>query len=372
MIYKTNEFNNTIKIFNEEFISNNMKRAKIIIKNKQYDLNENIKNEKQKIKVEIKFIDNIIKLNCMFGECKSLYSVHIFKNLITKYLRTIFGLFYECISLINIDDISNWNINNINDNNISGLFYKCSSLKELPDISKWNINNINYKNYLFFGCSSLLKLPDISIWDISKVIICDYLFGECSSLESLPDISKWNTINIKSLSGLFYKCKSLKILPDISKWNTSNVFNLSDLFKYCSSLKVLPDISKWNVNNIIALKGLFFNCSSLISLPDISKWNIFNSNINNYILYLESINYFNEKNIRKELELLSLLNGSYNNDLYLENIEYQFPELKSYTKEEYIKLLLNAAYNMSGLFAGCSSLKNLPDVSEWNIKNSKI
>ena len=161
----------------------------------------------------------------------------------------------------------------------------------------------------------------------------------------------------------------MKILPDISKWNTSNIFFLSFLFYECSFLKELPDISKWNVNNVIGLNFLFFKCSSLISLPDISKWNIFNSNINNYISYLESINNINEENIRKEFELSSFLNESYNNDLYLEKFKYQIPELKPYSKEEYKKLLLNTAYNMNSLFAGCSSLKYLPNISKWNANN---
>jgi len=116
MIYKTNEYNQDTKIFNENFILNNMKRAKIIIENKQYDLKENVRSAKQKFKVEIKFIDNIIELNSMFKKCKSLSSIHNFKNLNTKYLQTIYHLFCGCSSLIYIDDISNWNINNINDN----------------------------------------------------------------------------------------------------------------------------------------------------------------------------------------------------------------------------------------------------------------
>ena len=198
------------------------------------------------------------------------------------------------------------------------------------------------------------------------------MFGECLSLKSLPEISKWNTVNIKSLSGLFYKCKSLEILPDISKWNLANALNLSILFYECSSLKKLPDISKWNVNNCIYISGLFFNCSSLSSIPDISKWNLFNSDIYNYISYLESINYdFNEENFRKDFEFGSLLNENYCNDIYLEKLNYQLPEIKSYTKEDHIKYILSIANSISGLFAGCSSLKNLPDISKWNLKNSK-
>ena len=115
MIYKENESNQEIKIFNKAFIKNNIKRAKIIIKNKQYNLKENIKSENKTFKIEIKFIDNIIRLNSMFEDCKSLSSINNFQNLITKYLKRIFNLFYGCSSLKYIDDISNWNINNIND-----------------------------------------------------------------------------------------------------------------------------------------------------------------------------------------------------------------------------------------------------------------
>ena len=78
MIYKNTENNKNkeIKIFDKEFISNNIKRAKIIINNKKYDLKEIIENQKQSFKIEIKFLDNIIYLNSMFKDCKSLYSIY--------------------------------------------------------------------------------------------------------------------------------------------------------------------------------------------------------------------------------------------------------------------------------------------------------
>ena len=115
MIYKTNENNKKIKILNKRFISNNMKRAKIIINNKLSNLRGNIKNKSKFFKIKIKFVDNIIKLNSIFKECKSLYSVHNFKYINTIYLKTIYDLFYGCSSLLYIDDISDWNINNVND-----------------------------------------------------------------------------------------------------------------------------------------------------------------------------------------------------------------------------------------------------------------
>ena len=110
MEYRANESNKDIKIFNQIFISNNMKRAKVYINNKQYDLKENIESKINKIK--IKFFDNIIYLNSMFKGCETLFSVLL--NLDTKYLKTIHDLFYGCKSLLNIEDISsNWHIDYI-------------------------------------------------------------------------------------------------------------------------------------------------------------------------------------------------------------------------------------------------------------------
>ena len=112
MLYNNNE----IHIFNKKFISNNIKIAKIIINNKQYELEANFENESTEIivKIKIKFLDNIIYSNSMFRDCKSLISVRNFQNINTIHLKTIYDLFYGCISLLYIDDISNWNINNIN------------------------------------------------------------------------------------------------------------------------------------------------------------------------------------------------------------------------------------------------------------------
>ena len=84
MIYKIFEYNK--KIFNKDFITNNMKRAKIIIKNKQYYLKENIKTENRIFKIKIRFLDNIIKLNSMFEDClclkiANLYLLYIISNI---------------------------------------------------------------------------------------------------------------------------------------------------------------------------------------------------------------------------------------------------------------------------------------------------
>ena len=59
----------------------------------------------------------------------------------------------------------------------------------------------------------------------------------------------------------------------------------------------------------------------------------------------------------------SLINKTYENDLYLENAKIQMIEPKSFDIKEYKKWIFSKSYNMNGLFAGCSSLQHLPDIS---------
>ena len=115
MIYKINGNNKKITIFNKKFISKNKERAKMIINNRLYELKENLEHQNHFFQIiKIKFFDHIIFSNWMFKDCESLYSVKNFENINTKHLKKIYSLFEGCSSLLYIDDISNWNMNKIN------------------------------------------------------------------------------------------------------------------------------------------------------------------------------------------------------------------------------------------------------------------
>ena len=72
---------------------------------------------------------------------------------------------------------------------------------------------------IFFGCISLSSIPDISKWNIDNAKDMSFIFTKCTSLISLPDISKWNPKNLKYLVSMFSDCLSLLNLPDLTKWN---------------------------------------------------------------------------------------------------------------------------------------------------------
>jgi len=94
IIYNIN--NENIRIFGYEFVKNNRKNCKMIIHNKEYEINEyyNIKNySNNKIRVKLK-------------------GIHIISNM-------------------------------------SNMFFGCSSLISLPDISKLNTNNVTNMSFCF-------------------------------------------------------------------------------------------------------------------------------------------------------------------------------------------------------------------------------
>ena len=117
-----------IKLFGEKFIENNNNNCKIIIENKEQDLIQFIKKNKNEkiLKIKLKEIKTITDMSYMFSRCNSLAS---------------------------LPDISNWNTNNVT--NMSYMFYGCKSLTSFPDISNWNTNNVKNMSSMFSNCISL-------------------------------------------------------------------------------------------------------------------------------------------------------------------------------------------------------------------------
>ena len=226
IIYEIYSWLNSIRLFGEEFVKNNINNCYLLIANKEMKLCEYLdldKEQKEKNELIIKLIEKnkIINMRYMFYNCKSL------KKLV---------------------DISKWDTKKVTD--ISYMFSYCESLKELSDISNWDTKNITNMSSIFCYCGSLIELPEISKWETKNVVNMSYMFSCCYLLIEIPDISKWNTENVNNMSFLFCSCKLLKELPKISIWETKNITNMSYMFSGCYSLKELPDISKWNTKNV--------------------------------------------------------------------------------------------------------------------------
>ena len=124
--YKINHDVDSMKIFGNEFVQNNLNNCKIIINEEEFNLKEryNISsNDKEELEIKLKGINKITNFNSMF---------------------------YGSCSLTNISEFI---INNATD--MSYMFYGCSSIVSLPDFSKWNTSNVTNMKYMFSDCFSL-------------------------------------------------------------------------------------------------------------------------------------------------------------------------------------------------------------------------
>jgi len=361
--YKLNISSSKIKLFGEEFVNNNKDNCKMIIGNKEEELNSFLKTviiQKQNsdiLEVKLRIKKKLENMSYMFKGCECLYSIDDMCNFNTNSVTNMRNMFSDCSKLSSLRVISNWDTSNVT--TMKFMFSDCSSLKTLPDISKWNISKVVSMEYLFHNCTSLVELPDISKWNTSNVTSMENLFNNCKNLVKLPDISKWNISKVTSMKYLFNKCKSLVVLPDLSNWNISNVVNIESMFNECQSLNSLPDISRWNTFNITDMGYLFNKCEKLSQLPDISYWNI--SKVQNIV------------NIFSGCKLLASLPDISNwNTFNIQNMKSIFQDCESLkTLPDISKWNTERVGDMSSMFKNCSSLLYLPDISKWNLKHLK-
>ena len=270
--YYINKKTLTVKLFGETFIKNNKDNFFLLINNNIIDECENYKisenNNEEILTVRLIETKYLTDLSYMFENCQSLIDLPDISQFDISKIDSMSHMFYNCIMLKSLNDISKWNTQNIKD--ASYMFYNMNCINELPDISKWNTETFMNVSYMFMNCKILLKLPDISNWNTKNIRNMSYMFSNCESITSLPDISKWDMSNVNNISYMFYNCNSLSSLPDISKWNISNVENMNYIFYNCLLLSSFPDISKWDFSNVKYLNYLLGNCKSLSNLPDIS------------------------------------------------------------------------------------------------------
>ena len=359
-LYQKDNNNTRIKIFDEKFILNNKNKCKIYINEKEielaeyYDIDPNFLNKN----IIIRFIEKqtIDDMSYMFYNCPSLISIHNFCNFDMSKVTNMSYMFYGCSSLKYLNDFLL--LKDINPENISYMFVGCRALLNLPNISLWNLQNIKKKELIFGNINQNIKEIYPNLYDFMNNeidIIYKYdknmnkikLFGKSFvnnnknnciliinkkilDLCEYYEIKENKNITVKliekseiiDMSYMFYECASLLSIINFSKWKTKNVNNTSYMFYGCSSLNNLPDISTLITDNVIDISYMFFGCISLKYLPDINKWNL--KNVRNKENIFVNINekarekYYNKlrKFMNNEMELIYQLNKN-NNDGYI-------------------------------------------------------
>ena len=96
-----------LKIFGSTFVNNNIKKCKIVYKNKEYELKEYINdidkkyNNKDEIKIKLKGINKVTNMSGMFDGCKTLSSLPDISKWDTSKVTNMSDMFSNCKKSLN-------------------------------------------------------------------------------------------------------------------------------------------------------------------------------------------------------------------------------------------------------------------------------
>ena len=174
-----------------------------------------------------------------------------------------------------------------NTTTIYAMFYNCISLISLPDLTNLDKEKIFDINYNLYGCNLLESLLYISKWDTKEMIKIDSSYFDSFLLNRLDDLSDceekviYETIEEKDISNSdseeeddFDLHKKLKFRKRKEKKIAENTVDMSYMFHGCSSLKSIPDFFIFYLKNKVTnVTGMFGGCTSLKAFNELPKWN---------------------------------------------------------------------------------------------------
>jgi len=244
---KSNEYEAN-NIFGEKFVNNNKDKIELIINGEKNELISRYELKEGENKIEIIIKNKITNLEYMFYECISLNNIEELKFLDTKEINNFSNMFGWCESLSDIKGLENWNVSK--GNNFSGMFYECYTLSDIKGLENWNVSNGNNFSDMFSGCESLSNIKGLGNWNVSNGNNFSGMFNRCKSLSDIKGLKNWNVSNGNDFSYMFSGCKSLSDIKVLENWNISNGNNFSYMFYDCKSLSYIERLKKnWNVSN---------------------------------------------------------------------------------------------------------------------------
>lgn len=303
-------------------------------------------------------------------------------KLLADWIKSIIS---EADNRIYVDVKSTSNLTDLT-NTFSGISENLYSLK-LEDTS----NVVSFEN-TFSGCSRL----NIVQVDTKNATTLKNMFSGCSELVNISP-KTFDTSKVKNMSGMFYGCNSLSSYPSFT--DTSKVTDMSKMFNYNSSMVTSPaldmtsvtnasemfsgnssleNINIINVNNVQDASSMFYNCRSLVSLPSLSFNNCIDASRAFENTGLTTIPTSLKFPKAKDMSfifancasLTTVIGGFFPNTCEdASNAFIQCSNLVNMPSDITTVFGTNTNLtNVSGLFAGCSSLKKVGEhfVYTWS------
>ena len=144
-------------------------------------------------------------------------------------------------------------------------FYLCGNLNQVEGIKNLNTKEVTDMAGMFCKCRDLSSL-DVSGFNTEKVTDMSEMFYECISLKLL-DVAKFNTANVKSMSNMFNNCQNLASL-NVTNFNTANVTNMQGMFSGCPALTTIYASDKFVTGQVTDGSNMFSNCINLKGFID--------------------------------------------------------------------------------------------------------
>lgn len=261
----------------------------------------------------------------MSGLFKNVTSVSEIRNidlLDLSQCTSISGMFWGANRLSSISGLSNMQTENIID--MSHLFEGTTRLRS-TDLRNWDVTNVNDMSFMFAG-SYISDFSSIEHWDTGNVINMGSMFSSTRQVTSL-DLSDWNVSKVQDMSNMFSSSRKLATI-DLSSWNTSSCTDMSSMFESSQSLNAVRGISSFNMHNVKDMSSMFSSCIGLTDL-DLENWDVVN--------VTDMSNMFNTTNLVN----LGEISG------------WDVGKVRTF----------------SGMFENCPDLRNLNDVSAWEVSD---
>ena len=104
----------------------------------------------------------------------------------------------ECPNLIKVI------ANNVKAINIASSFYNCPNLTEIIGLDTWNTDELTSTRCAFAGIP-LTSLDDIADWNAENVTDMNSTFDTMKNITNLDFISNWNLNKVTNMAGMFQR-----------------------------------------------------------------------------------------------------------------------------------------------------------------------
>lgn len=159
---------------------------------------------------------HVTNMTQMFANCKSLEQLDV-SNFDTGNVSNMNSMFTGCSTLTGLDLSSFNTCNTISMNN---MFTNNTALEVITFGNNFDTRNVIDMSAIFFNCISLGNL-DLSSFNTSNVTIMYSMFENCTSLAEL-DLSSFDTRNVTNMKNMFRNASNLKtIYATDGIWSTA-------------------------------------------------------------------------------------------------------------------------------------------------------